>query len=281
MQTKQIILILLIFVLIACSPAPTSSQQPSVETIVAGTLEALTAFPFEPTATAINGTQITFSKISFVIPDGIATSATEEKLEAVSSDENMGWWSVYPTHARYPLQGYPIAQELDTVSIYVYPIAEYAAINEDVAKRIESLKSLIATPDQQLPEPLPFLPPYPAGQFFRSNFQPLAFQNGSGIRYITGFSQFPEASSISNNIMVYTFQGITSDGLYYVSAEMPINIGFLIGYPEPTEQGNFEEIKKQVELVTQQLNNSTPESFTPSMTSLDALIQSINVTGIP
>jgi hypothetical protein len=62
---------------------------------------------------------------------------------------------------------------------------------------------------------------------------------------------------------------------------MPINIGFLIGYPTPTDQGDFEEIQRQIELQTQQLNNSKPESFTPSMLELDAMIQSMNVTGIP
>lgn len=279
MKKQFIFFVVLAFILTACGGAP-ASEQPSVETIVAGTLQALTASaPIEPSATAINGIPVTFSKISFVIPDGIATSATEEKFELSPSSEGMPWWETYPAHVEYLLQGYPIGEELDDESIYVYPIAEYAVMNEDVAKRIETLKSLIATPNQPLPEFLPFLPTFNAGQMFHSNFQTINFQNGSGIRYLTEFSQFPH--TISNTGLVYTFQGITSDGLYYVSAQMPINIGFLIGYPTPTDQGDFVFIENEVKRVTEQLNNSKPESFTPSMLTLDALIQSINVTGIP
>jgi hypothetical protein len=81
--------------------------------------------------------------------------------------------------------------------------------------------------------------------------------------------------------MFYTYQGITNDGLYYVSAVLPINIGFLIGYPIPTDQGDFEFIQSEVERVTDQLNNSKPEAFSPSMLTLDAMIQSMTVTGIP
>lgn len=293
MKKNFLVIVLITLLLIGCSPVTTPAQ-PNVETIVAGTLQALTAGPVaqpeiasttepavsnEPAPTAISGIPVNFGKISFVIPEGIALSATEEKVEAVPAGEGVPWWGAYPAHAQYPLQGYALTSGFQTIQIYVYPIAEYVAMNEEVGKGIEVLKSLIANPSQPVPERLPFLPTFNAGQMFHSNFSALNFQNGSGIRYVTEFSQFPHP--ISNSGMIYTFQGITNDGLYYVSAILPINIGFLVGYPTPTDQGNFEEIEKQVELVTQQLNNSSPESFTPSMLKLDALIQSITVTGLP
>jgi hypothetical protein len=242
-------------------------------------LQALTAVPVEPAATAINGTSVTFSKLSLVIPQGLAASVSEEKVAAVPPSEGMPWWEVQPANVQYPIQGYALTDAFHEPKIYVYPIAEYVAINEDLAKSIDTLKSLINSPDQPLPERLPFLPAFNAGQMFHSNFETVTFQNGSGIRYLTEFSQFPHP--ITNYGMFYTFQGVTNDGLYYVSAILPINIGFLIGYPTPTDQGNFDEIQKEVELVTQQLNNSTPESFTPSMLTLDSMIQSMSVSGIP
>lgn len=276
MKIKYTTLVFLIFLLIACSPAPAQEQQ-SLETIVASTLESLTASA--PAATEVNGTPITFSKISFVFPEGLATSATEEKIELSPPSEGMPWWETYPAHIRYPIGGYLLTEQFHEPKIYVYPIAEYVAINDDVAKKVETLKSLIANPAQPTPERLPFLPTFNAGEMFHSNFGTVAFQNGSGIRYITEFSQFPHP--ITNNGMFYTFQGITNDGLYYVSAILPINIGFLIGYPTPTDQGDFVFIENEVKRVTEQLNNSIPEAFTPSMLTLDALIQSINITGIP
>lgn len=280
MQKKQIILILLIFVLIACSPAPSAPEQPSVETIVAGTLEALTAVPVQPSATtAFDGTPFTDDNLSFVIPTGIATSVTEEVVQAVPPSEGTPWWGVYPEYHTYSLEGYAITDGYRNIKIYLYPIQEYVAMNEDVRNRIESLKSLIANPNQPFPERLPFLPTFNASAYFYSNYGTVNFQNGSGIRYLTAFSQVP--APILNNLMLYTFQGITNDGLYYVSTTFAVNIGFLIGYPAPTGWDDVAAIQTQVETVTQQLNNSKPEAFTPSMLTLDALIQSISVTGIP
>lgn len=279
MKQHQIITFIVLAITVTACGASPAPEQPSVETVVAGTLQALTSIPVEPAATAINGTPITFSKLSLVIPQGLASSLTEEKVAEVPPSEGMPWWEIQPANVQYPIQGYALADSSHKPKIYVYPIAEYVAINEDVAKGIDTLKSLINSPNQPLLERLPFLPTFNAGQMFHSNFGTVTFQNGSGIRYLTEFSQFPH--TISNGGMFYTFQGITNDGLYYVSAILPINIGFLIGYPTPTDQGNFDEIQKQVELVTKQLNNSKPEAFSPSMLILDALMQSMTVTGIP
>lgn len=277
MPKKQMRSALFMFLLLACNPVTTSPEQSSVETIVAGTLQALTVAPAQPSAT--NGIQFTDDNLSFVIPTGIATSVTEEVVQAVPPSEGAPWWGVYPEHREYNFDGYALTDVFHRVAIYLYPIEEYIAMNEDVDLGIETLKSLIANPNQPLPERLPFLPTFNAAQMFYSNFGTVTFQNGSGIRYVTEFSQFPHP--IGNNGMFYTFQGITSDGQYYVSAIMPINIGFLVGYPTPTDQGDFEFIQSEVERVTQQLNNSKPEAFTPSMLTLDVMIQSISVTGIP
>ncbi|MBL8090503.1 MAG: hypothetical protein KF758_17570 [Anaerolineales bacterium] len=277
MQKKQNLFIFIIFVLIACSPAVPAPEQPSVETIVAGTLQALTAAA--PVATEVNGISFIDDNISFVIPTGIATSTIEEVVQAVPPSEGTPWWGVYPEHRQYHLEGYVLTDTFHQAEIYLYPIAEYVATNEDVGKNIETLKSLIANPNQALPERLPFLPTFNAGPMFYSNFGNITFQNGSGIRYVTEFSQFPHP--ITNNGMFYTFQGITNDGLYYVSAILPINVDFLVGYPTPTDQRDFAFIESEVLRVTDQLNNTSSDSFTPRLTALDSLIQSINVVGLP
>ena len=279
MRQHQIIAFVVLAIALTACGTSQAPEQPSVETIVAGTLQALTAVPVEPVATEINGTPITFSKLSLVIPQGLASSITEEKIEVSPPSEGMPWWEVYPTHVQYPITGYNVAEISHDPKIYVYPIAEYIAINEVIAQNVDVIKSLSNSTNQPLPENLPFLPTFNAGQMFHSNFGTVTFQNGSGIRYITAFSQFPHP--IYNITMFYTFQGITDDGLYYVSAVLPINIGFLIGYPIPTDQGDFEFIQSEVERVTEQLNNSKPEAFSPSMLTLDAMIQSMTVTGIP
>lgn len=273
-----IIFTTLAIILMACGGA-SAPQQPSVETIVAETLQALTAVAVQPNVTAVNGSPFTFSKFSIVIPQGLAASLDEEKVEAVPPSEGMPWWGISPAHVQYPIYEYNVAEISHDPEIYIYPIAEYIAINPDIAQGVEIIKSLSNSPNQLLPAGLPFLPTWNAGQMFHSNFETVAFQNGSGIRYLTEFSQFPHP--ISNTGMIYTFQGITNDGLYYVSAILPINVDFLVGYPTPTDQGDFVFIQSEVERVTQQLNTASSEAFTPSLLTLDALMQSMSVTGIP
>ena len=107
----------------------------------------------------------------------------------------------------------------------MYPVNEYIQVNPDVAAVIDKLKTIINSPGQPLPENLPFLPAFNAAQTFHSNEQPLTFQNGTGIRFLTQYGQAPYP--VNNNSLFYTFQGLTNDGAYYVAAILPINAAFL------------------------------------------------------
>ena len=49
----------------------------------------------------------------------------------------------------------------------------------------------------------------------------LTFENGSGIRTVTGFDDPIQASGSASNLY-YSFQGISSDGRYYISAVFPL-----------------------------------------------------------
>ncbi len=49
----------------------------------------------------------------------------------------------------------------------------------------------------------------------------LTFENGSGIRTVTGFDESIQASGSASNLY-YSFQGISSDGRYYISAVFPL-----------------------------------------------------------
>jgi hypothetical protein len=140
-----------------------------------------------------------------------------------------------------------------------------------------------------MPENLPFLPTFNAGQVFHSNEQSLTFQNGTGIRFLTQYAQAPYP--VNNESLFYTFQGLTNDGAYYVSAILPINAAFLSadGNPDtslpvdgaPFDWENFENTTQHFELVKQKLNATDPNAFTPSLTNLDAMIQSMRIADAP
>jgi hypothetical protein len=285
-------MVILGLVISACSSAPIpTAPVDEVSTVVAGAMQALspTVPPVETVPTLVSSTQVSLEGISFVLQAGIAGGALAEPQEAMPPSENMPWWEIHPAYVEYPLQGYLLSNTFHEPKIYVYPVDEFIQMNADVGGGIENLKSILSSPDDPLPDHLPFLPTFNAAQVFYSNTQLVKFQNGSGIRYLTQFGQAP--APINNHEVFYTFQGITNDNKYYVSAVLPINTPFLAEYasPEypvpadgiPFDWDNHENVTTHVEAVRQKLNSTNPNLFTPPLLSLDALFQSISITGNP
>jgi hypothetical protein len=291
MKNKFLGLIGILFVTLACGLiAPAAPAQPGVETIVAATFQALTAAaPATQTSYEASGTTIAINNISFVIPTGIGNGAQAETIDAVPPSEDMPWWEIAPTYNKYLIQNYALANTFHEPAVYVYPVDEYIQMNKDVADTVDKLRTIINTPSQSMPEYLPFLPTFNAGQVFHSNEQSLTFQNGTGIRFLTQYAQAPYP--VNNHSLFYTFQGITNDGVYYVSAILPINAVFLSpdGNPDtplpadgvPFDWENFENTTQHFELVKQKLNVTDSNAFTPSLINLDALIQSIRIADAP
>lgn len=283
----------ILFLTLACglfAPA-TGPTQTSVETIVAETFQALTvAAPVTetqtPAPTQVNGTVMAVNNISFVIPTGIGSGAQAEFIDAVPPSNDMPWWEIGPAYNRYLIQNYPLAGTFHEPRIFVYPVSEYVQMVPDVGGIVDELKTIINSPNAPIPENLPFLPAFNAAQTFHSNEQVIQFQNGTGLRFLTQYAQAPYP--VNNNSLFYTFQGITSDGAFYVSAILPINAAFLSadGNPEtplpadgiPFDWENFENTPQHFELAKQKLNTTDPNAFSPSLTSLDTLIQSIKIS---
>jgi len=291
MKKKILGLIGTLFVTLACGlAAPATPAGPGVETIVAATFQALTpAAPATQTPPEASGTTIAVNNITFVIPTGIGSGAQVETVEAVPPSTDMPWWEIAPTYNKYLIQGYPLSYAFHKPTIYIYPVNEYIQMNQDVATLVGKLKTIVNSPGQLLPQELPFLPTFNAAQVFHSNEQSLKFQNGTGIRFLTQYGQAPYP--VNNNSLFYTFQGLTNDGAYYVSAVLPINAAFLSsdGNPDtplpadgvPFDWENIENTSQHFDLVKQKLNATASNGFTPSLTNLDMLVQSIRITGAP
>jgi hypothetical protein len=291
MKRKILVLTGILFVSLACGIAapstPAAPAQSGVETVVAQTMQALTSAAPAATIAPVqpSGTTIAINNISFVIPTALGNGAQVEKVDAVPPSNDMPWWEIAPTYNKYHIQGYVLGKEFHDPTIYVYPANEYAQMNEDVGKTVNSLKTIIGTPGQSLPEHLPFLPTFNAAQMFYSNEQPIDFQSGKGIRYLTQYGQAPYP--VNNNALFYTFQGLTNDGAYYVSAILPINAPYLSadGNPDtalpadgiPFDWNNFENTNQHFALAKQKLEATDPNTFNPTLTNLDALVQSIAV----
>ena len=261
---------------------PTPVDQ--VGTIVAMTMQALTAVPSPGVSTPnpTNGIPVSYENVAFVIPTGVASAVTPEKMTAV--DTNSGApWEIAPTHLRFTFTGYPLQGKLLGPQIYVYPADAYAQVNSNAGEQIGRLKKALAG-SPVLKETLPNVPFFNATHIIAANIKLINFQNGGGVRELTQYDQYP--APINNHEFFYHFEGLTSDGQYYVIAVLPITDPVLAedekpespvptgGVPLPAGTGPNDVYYISV---TQKLNALSPENYTPSLNALDALIQSILV----
>ncbi len=296
MQKTKIALAILLFASLACgliSPAAEPTEETNLEDAVAATLTAI-ALQTQPASIPptdpieAGGVAVTFSGISFTIPQGLATSATSTLVPA-SLDPQVPFWDIYPAHIQFTLDGYILQDKFFEPLIRVYPAAEFESANEGAAMIIDEMRSLLATQGSPLLANIPFLPLFNAAQIFHSNEQFITFQNGRGIRFLTQFGQ--NISPVNNHDLFYTFQGMTSDDKFYISAILPVNASFLSEFPSPEypippdgvpfDWENWENTQTYMDAITQRLNNTDSAAFTPPLTLLDALIQSMIIASIP
>lgn len=118
-------------------------------------------------------------------------------------------------------------------------------------------------------------------QQFLAQVAYLDFQNGTGVRWVTKYTM--ELTPIVNDGLRYVYQGLTADGRYAVAAYFPISHPSLVdswedvpGYVDDTSAfgANYNSYAPPI---IEGLQNANPDSFTPSLTALDRLVQSIQV----
>ncbi len=242
-----------------------------------------------PTATGIPSVTateklpiITFEGISFSFDPVIADSAAGEIIP-LQDKENYGTLGdTYPTHIQVHFSGYALAQAYHEPTLYVYPVAEYEAINEWVSGTFDDLRSILENrPDLgDNMEGLfaPFLPMWNAGQFFTVKPAYLDFQNGSGIRYLTMFGQ--AVHPVDNQRLLYTYQGLTADGSYYVSFVLPVAHP-LLPYDAAASITDWEGFSANwdayINETKAKLNELPLEQFSPPLHLVDQMVESLAV----
>jgi len=206
--------------------------------------------------------------------NGVAQDFTSEVIEAVLPGPDRPWWEPMPQYTLLTLSGYLITDHLMKPQIYIYP-AKDLGVNEAAGKAVAELQELLQ--DQQAGEELPFLPLFNAAQMMHAQVKYLDPQNGKGVRYLTQYTQ--GIVPINNHELIYTYQGLTSDGKYYVAAVLPVNLASL-----PTDEKWHvqeppvgEDFGKYIDEVVSNLNEQPTSAFTPDLSKLDALIQSIEI----
>ena len=281
--------------ILACNLSSTPASQPdAVSTIVAATLQTMaSATPLLSQATstiAPQGVPVTYFNVSFVIPDKLASSASTQMIPA-TNEQNGGPWAVAPQHLEFKLNDYSLpAGYFSIISIDVYPAQDYANVYAGANISLQRLHTVLSNPST-LPsnDGMPQVPYFNAASMFAAQVKLLKFKNGNGVRMITQYGQ--AVGPVANNGTFYHYEGLTNDGKYYVIAVLPIEARFLPNGNDPSAQVpeggipfpgyNYTDpgiYNNYFKAVTDKMNATSDDSFSPPLGTLDLLIQSLQVT---
>jgi hypothetical protein len=212
------------------------------------------------------------SGIRFSYDDAIV----DEVVPQAVPPEELPDAGVIPEHIGLAFSGYVLPDTFHEPYIHIYPVDELEAGWEYAGTIVTELQQLLAE-KPAAPETIPFLPVFNAAQMMRTQVAYMGFQNGTGVRFLTQYDQ--AYIPINNHEMFYTFQGLTSDGKYYVAAILPVSHPSLPADGTEIPGGDWEAFAQNFETyargVEQQLDVQDASSFTPDLSLLDAMIQSL------
>lgn len=224
--------------------------------------------------------EFTYEGVQFSYDDTLAAKVTGENVPAEPITHGPPALETgSPDHLRvaFDHDATPGVFDPHDAQLLIFPVKDYRMIFQVVVDTIDALHALISKKPEAIEGNLPFLPPMTATQTFGVQIKYLDFQNGSGIRYITHYSQEP--AEITNKDILYTYQGLTTDGAYYVSFVFPLSAK---GIPEkkdprPDPDTFAENYESYLTKVIQNLHTLSSQDYTPDVTLLDVIIESLVV----
>jgi len=239
---------------------------------------------------------VVYDNIRFSFPAALATGIHIEAIAAnpLTLPKEQFSFEHYPEHIRFNFLNYLDGSEfflpyvIAGPQILVYSTEAIREFGYDFSGRFDMLETLLRErPDLstyagasvlEFELQLPLLPWVNAAQMLRSHPQYIEVAGvGSGIRFITYYSQ--DADYITDQQLFYTFQAIMDSGTQYVSASFPVKTGLL---PETVDMSaidwkafaaNYSDVYLPETFAL--IDNLPDDAFTPSLDTLDALIQSI------
>jgi hypothetical protein len=226
------------------------------------------------------------------LPQGISLTingvASRARADVVPRKPNIRFpidWNGWPRHLRVFFDEDRFSETFDPRErqLLILPLRDYQALfrageAESFAAAIQDFQSLLATRPATLKQDPLLLPSSGLSQAMRAQVRYLDFAGGRGVRFVTHLTQ--EIKPLTAASLVYTFQGLTDDGRYYIAAYIPVTTTALPATLADVTKVERDEFKRDyltyVNGVAQMLD-ARPESFTPSLAALDAMIMSLQI----
>jgi hypothetical protein len=259
------------------APAQVAQVAPTLA-IVVPSLAPPAAVETGPTTEPTAAPDVSYNGVSFSYNHFLGGGVNQEVLPAVQPDSNSAPFDVIPQHFAFTFTNYTLSNTFHTPQILVLPVDDYINMIPELKPRVELLKSLIASRPATVTNDLPFLPMWNAGMVFHSNLKYIDFKNGSGIRFLTMFSQ--GIMPVTNDSLFYTYQGITSDGKYYISIVMPVHTPKLPNEADLTQQ-DYDSINNNynqyIQTVSSVLDTQDNSRYSPNLDWLDEMAASFSI----
>jgi heat shock protein HslJ len=172
----------------------------------------------------------------------------------------------------------------------VFPVEAYLemfdqAENELIGQWIDELQRILEERPQTFgdpfAEPIPVLPDVGATQDLHEKITYIDFTGGSGIGFVGHYAQ--DVGPFTNESLAYFFQGMTSDGMHYLSFVQPLTANFLPENFEQVPQETLDDINTDpqayLQEVTQTIADADNSDFTPNLDALTSMYSSIVIGG--
>jgi hypothetical protein len=240
--------------------------------------------------------------ISLSYDPKLTSSVGTGTVPAVPISDQVMFAESHPAYAQIRFMGFlngwiydlPIYAENRVAQVMVFRISDFSGygdgslqgfVNQSLALT-DHLQNGVdadhcAQPLADYESALPFLPWTNSKQAFCAQPKLVDFVGGEGLRYLTYYAQDPSPALESQ--IFYTFQGITDDGQFYVSAFFPIQTGIFPTEPPSCPKcgdPGYDPFVEWTATLTKQLNQVNAQSedtFSPSLLVLDELIRSITI----
>jgi len=155
-------------------------------------------------------------------------------------------------------------------------VPDFTKAYPDLAQTAEELRKILkaGVPHVAVSAQLPHWDQGDAEQTTHSKVQFVDSSWCYGIQYLT--QEVQENTLITNERLVYLFQGLSKDGAYYLSVSIPVANPILSQQSLDVDNYTKEQMDAYFLGMEKRLNQAKDESFSPSLVELRALIQSLH-----
>jgi hypothetical protein len=223
------------------------------------------------------------------LPEGESVSC-EVRPATSADDESLRAYAALPEHILCTWEGDQVDEAASPFfaqrQILVLPMEPYVSLyaGSDLPA-VEQQHALMMMLNIEKPEnpsaPLPMLPPHGSeSQVIGVQTQPLEFNGGSGYRYLAHYAD--EGAPVTSDSLIYSFQGLTSDGAYWVSLVYPVSIDILAADASEVGENILATIEADTDAyysgMAQAIASLDPESdISPALSQLDEIVTGLTV----